>query len=66
MTTLRITADKIQAGDETTIAGVPVTVTRSAFAGFARMVTVVGPGGWSSHLYIEPDMIVTVEREVAA
>ena len=26
MTTLRITADQIQAGDETTIAGVPVTV----------------------------------------
>ena len=64
MTTLRITADQIQAGDETTIAGVPVTVTRSAFAGFARMViTVVGPGGWSSHLYIEPDMLVTVERK---
>lgn len=66
MTTLRITADKIQAGDHTTIAGSRFTVTRSAFAGFARMVTVVGPGGWSSHLYIEPDMIVTVEREVAA
>ena len=63
MTTLRIPADQIQAGDTTTIAGVPVTVTRSAFAGFARMVTVVGPGGWSSHLYIEPDMLVTVERK---
>ena len=45
------------------IAGVPVTVTRSAFAGFARMVTVVGPGGWSSHLYLEPDMLVTVGRK---
>ena len=63
MTTLRIPAEQIQAGDTSHIAGVPVTVTRSAFAGFARMVTVVGPGGWVSNLYIEPDMIVTVDRK---
>lgn len=63
MTTLRITADKIQAGDETTIAGSRFTVTHSAVSGFSRVITVVGAGGWASNLHLEPSTVVTVERK---